>query len=204
MPVHTGFISAFLTRMEERHTVAYIPCGRKNFDGHNKAADCGEPVGQSGVTIGAGLDLGQQGEADLRRMGLDSELIGIFRPYLGKKRQDAVVALGNAPLAINESQCDAVNRAVHGDYIRRAADLYDRNTKGLPFAELPQEAQAVIVSLFYQLGSPFPSRSHTGYPALYGHLCRGYWQAAALELKTGFKKYACRRRQEGELLEGSI
>ena len=135
MPVHTGFISAFLTRMEERHTVAYIPCGRKNFDGHNKAADCGEPVGQSGVTIGAGLDLGQQGEADLRRMGLDSELIGIFRPYLG---------------------------------------------------------------------SPFPSRSHTGYPALYGHLCRGYWQAAALELKTGFKKYACRRRQEGELLEGSI
>lgn len=201
MPIFTDFISAFLTRMEERHCVAYIPCRRKNFDGHGNAADCGEPVGQSGVTIGAGLDLGQQSEADLRRMGLERELIDLFRPYLGKKRVSAIQALAAAPLTITETQCDAVNRAVHGDYIRRAADLYDRNTKGLPFAELPQEAQAVIVSLFYQLGSPFPSRSHTGYPALYGHLCRGYWQAAALELKTGFKKYACRRRQEGELLE---
>ena len=202
MPVHTDFISAFLTRMEERHCVAYIPCKRRNFDGHDKAADCGEPVGQSGVTIGAGLDLGQQGEADLRRMGLERELIDLFRPYLGKKRVSAMQALAAAPLTITESQCDAVNRAVHTDYIRRAADLYDRNTGGLPFAELPQESQAVIVSLFYQLGSPFPSKSHTGYPVLYGYLCRGYWQAAALELKTGFKKYIYRRHQEGELLEG--
>lgn len=86
MPIFTDFISAFLTRMEERHCVAYIPCKRRNFDGHGNAGDCGEPVGQSGVTIGAGLDLGQQGEADLRRMGLEMELINLFRPYLGKKR----------------------------------------------------------------------------------------------------------------------
>ena len=201
MPIHTDFISAFLTRMEERHCVAYIPCRRKNFDGHGKAADCGEPVGQSGVTIGAGLDLGQQSEADLRRMGLERKLIDLFRPYLGKKRQDAVAALGNAPLAINESQCDAVNRAVHGDYIRRAADLYDRNTESRSFAEQPREAQAVIVSLFYQLGSPLPANGHAGYPVLYGHLCRGDWRAAVHELKTGFRNYVHRRRQEGELLE---
>ena len=201
MPIHTDFISAFLTRMEERHTVAYIPCGRKNFDGHNKAADCGEPVGQSGVTIGAGLDLGQQSEADLRRMGLERELIDLFRPYLGKKRVSAMQALAAAPLTITETQCDAVNRAVHGDYIRRAADLYDRNTESRSFADQPQEAQAVIVSLFYQLGSPWPSNGHAGYPVLYRHLCRGYWQAAVHELKTGFRNYVHRRRQEGELLE---
>lgn len=200
MPIHTDFISAFLTRMEERHCVAYIPCRRKNFDGHNNAADCGEPVGQSGVTIGAGLDLGQQSEADLRRMGLDQTIIDLFAPYLGKKRVSAMQALTAAPLTITETQCDAVNRAVHGDYIRRAADLYDRNTKGLPFAELPQEAQAVIVSLFYQLGSPQPANGHAGYPVLYGHLCRGDWRAASHELQTGFRNYAYRRRQEGELL----
>lgn len=201
MPVHTDFISAFLTRMEERHCVAYIPCRRKNFDGHGNAADCGDPVGQSGVTIGAGLDLGQQSEADLRRMGLDPELIDLFRPYLGKKRHDAVLALSRATLTITEAQCDTVNRAVHGDYIRRAADLYGRNTESRSFAEQPQEAQAVIASLFYQLGSPKPSNGHAGYPVLYGHLCRGYWQAAAHELKTGFRNYVYRRRQEGELLE---
>ena len=201
MPIFTDFISAFLTRMEERHCVAYIPCKRRNFDGHGNAGDCGEPVGQSGVTIGAGLDLGQQGEADLRRMGLEMELINLFRPYLGKKRHGAVAVLGKSPLTITESQCDAVNRAVHTDYIRRGADLYDRYTESKSFADCPAQAQAVIVSLFYQLGLPFPSADRHGYPVLYGHLCRGDWQAAALELKTGFKKYIYRRRQEGELLE---
>ena len=134
-------------------------------------------------------------------MGLDSELTGIFRPYLGKKRQDAVAALAAAPLTLSEAECDAVDDAVHGDYIGRAADLYDRNTESRSFADQPQEAQAVIVSLFYQLGSPSPSKGHAGYPVLYRHLCRGYWQAAVHELKTGFRNYVHRRRQEGELLE---
>lgn len=200
MPIFTDFISTFLTRTEERHCVAYIPCRRKNFDGHGNAADCGEPVGQSGVTIGAGLDLGQQSEADLRRMGIEKELITLFLPYLGKKRFSAMQALASAPLSITEAQCDAVNRAVHGDYIRRAADLYDRSTESRSFSEQPREAQAVIVSLFYQLGRPQPSKGHTGYPVLYGHLCRGYWQAAVHELQTGFRNYVYRRRQESELL----
>lgn len=201
MPIHSDFISTFLTRMEERHCVAYIPCRLRNFTGREDPARCGEPVGASGVTVGAGLDLGQQSEADLRRMGLDAELTGLFRPYLGKKRQEAVAALAAAPLIITESQCEAVDRAVHGDYMRRAADLYDRHTQGLPFAALPPQAQAVIVSLFYQLGSPFPSGKHAGYPVLYRHLCAGDWAQAAQELTHGFRHYAARRRAEGELLK---
>ena len=201
MPVHTEFIRQFLTRWETRRLVAYIPCKRRNFTGRENPAACGEPIGASGVTVGTGLDLGQQGEADLRRMGLDSELTGIFRPYLGKKRQDAVAALAAAPLTLSEAECDAVDDAVHGDYIDRAADLYDRNTESRSFADQPQEAQAVIVSLFYQLGSPSPSKGHAGYPVLYGHLCRGDWQAAAHELQTGFRNYATRRADEGRLLK---
>lgn len=200
MPIHTFFIRQFLAKWETRQTVAYIPCRKRNFTGHNTAAACGEVIGQSGVTVGTGLDLGQQGQADLRRMGFDDATISRFRPYLGKKRQAAVAALAAAPLTLSNAECDAVDEAVHGDYIRRAADLYDRNTEGLPFAELPQEAQAVIVSLFYQLGSPFPSRDHAGYPVLYGHLCCGNWQAAAHELLTGFRNYANRRADEGRLL----
>ena len=98
MPVHTEFIRQFLTRWETRRLVAYIPCKRRNFTGRENPAACGEPVGASGVTVGTGLHLGQQGEADLRRMGLDGAVIDRFRPYLGKKRQDAVAALAAAPL----------------------------------------------------------------------------------------------------------
>ncbi len=200
MPVNRSFIRNFLDKWETRQLRGYIPCRKRNFTGHNKAADCGEVIGQSGVTVGTGLDLGQQGEADLRRMRLDDAIINRFRAYLGKKRQDAVAALAAAPLTLSEAECDAVDDAVHGDYIGRAADLYDRHTEGLPFVELPQEAQAVIVSLYYQLGSPFSSRGHAGYPVLYRHLCRGDWQAAAHELQTGFRNYANRRADEGRLL----
>ena len=200
MPVNRSFIRKFLDKWETRQTVAYIPCRKRNFTGHNRAADCGEVIGQSGVTVGTGLDLGQQGEADLRRMGLDDATISRFRPYLGKKRQDAVAALAVAPLTLSDAECDAVDNAVHDDYIRRAADLYDRNTESRSFADQPQEAQAVIVSLFYQLGNPFPSKNHTGYPLLYGHLCHGDWQVASHELQTGFRNYANRRADEGRLL----
>lgn len=200
MPVHTFFIRRFLTKWEKRQTVAYIPCRKQNFTGHNTVAICGEVIGQSGVTVGTGLDLGQQSEADLCRMGFDDTIISRFRPYLGKKRQAAVAALAAMPLTLSEAQCDVVDAAVHDDYICRAAALYNRNTEGKPFTELPQEAQAVIVSLFYQLGSPFPSKGHAGYPVLYGYLCRGSWQDAAHELQTGFRNYANRRAEEGRLL----
>lgn len=193
MPVNVVFIRRFLTRWETRQTVAYIPCHKRNFTGHNCIEDCGEPIGASGVTVGTGLDLGQQSEADLRRMRLDDAIISRFRPYLGKKRQDAVAALAAAPLTLSETECDAVDVAVHGDYIRRAAALFDAQT-GTPFADCPAQAQAVIVSLFYQLGTP------SNYPKTWQYLCACDWASASRELRTGFSRYANRRAAEGRLL----
>ncbi|WP_165177923.1 pesticin C-terminus-like muramidase [Desulfovibrio sp. ZJ369] len=192
--VHTEFIRRFLARWETRQLVAYIPCRKRNFTGRENPAACGEPIGASGVTVGAGLDLGQQAEADLRRMGIPDALMERFRPYLGKRRQDALAALAAAPLTLTDAQCEAVDAAVHGDYIRRAAALYDRDSAGLPFANVPPQAQAVIVSLFYQLGAP------SGYPKTWKYLCAGDWARAARELQTGFKRYANRRADEGRLL----
>ncbi|WP_165177479.1 pesticin C-terminus-like muramidase [Desulfovibrio sp. ZJ369] len=192
--VHTEFIRHFLVRWETRQLVAYIPCRKRNFTGRENPAACGEPIGASGVTVGAGLDLGQQAEADLRRMGIPDALMERFRPYLGKRRQDALAALAAAPLTLTDAQCEAVDAAVHGDYIRRAAALYDRDSAGLPFVNVPPQAQAVIVSLFYQLGAP------SGYPKTWKYLCAGDWAQAARELQTGFKRYANRRAAEGRLL----
>lgn len=195
MPIHVDVIRGFLTRWETRQPVAYIPCRKRNFTGREDPARCGEPVGASGVTVGAGLDLGQQSEADLRRMGLPALLIERFRPYLGKRREDAVDALSRFPLTLIDVECDTMDAAVHGDYIRRAADIYDRDTAGRPFAALPPQAQAVIVSLFYQLGAP------SKYPKTWKYLCACDWASASYELRTGFKRYANRRADEGRLLE---
>lgn len=198
MSVHTEFIRRFLTRWETRQLVAYIPCRKRNFTGREDPAACGDVIGASGVTVGTGLDLGQQAEADLRRMGIPEPLIATFSPYLGKSKSGAVAALATAPLTLSDAECDVVDNAVHDDYLRRAADLFDRQSEGLSFADAPQEAQAVIVSLFYQLGSPYGT---PGYRKTWALLCAGDWAGAAYELRHGFTRYANRRAAEGVLLE---
>ena len=204
MPIHTDFIRAFLTRWETRQTVAYLPCRRRNYTGARPYDETvyGPVIGASGVTVGTGLDLGQQAEADLRRMGVSDALIARFRPYLGKRTAEAVAVLAAAPLTLSDAECDALDTAVHADYIARAAILFDRYTD-LPFADCPAEAQAVIVSLFYHLASPFATYGHLGYPVLYSRLCHGDWPAASRELLPGFTRYANRRADEGRLI-GSL
>ena len=52
------------------------------------------PTAGSGVTIATGLDLGQQSAPGLARLGVPSNLINRFRPYLGLKRRSDVHTRG--------------------------------------------------------------------------------------------------------------
>lgn len=197
MSIHTDFIRAWLARWEGTERVGYIPCRRTNFTGFSSydANVYGEVLGASGVTIGSGLDLGQQTAADLRRMGVPAALVARLSPYLGKRKMDAVAALLAQPLTLTEAECKTLDEAVHSDYITRAAKLYDAEAD-MPFAACPKEAQAVIVSLFYQLGVG------RVYPVTWRALCAGDWPSASRELQTGFTHYANRRADEGRLLAG--
>lgn len=193
--IHTSEISTFLTRHESNSLRGYVPCKHRNFHAGMDRGECGPVIGQSGVTIGAGLDLGQQRESDLKRMGIPTHLLPVLRPYLGKRKEDAISQLMARPLMLSVAECDELNAAVHGDYIRRVAGLYDVATHHLPFADLPWQAQAVITSLYYQLGSTSKD------PITWGYLCHGDWGAAAHELRTGFRDYAYRRQDEAATLE---
>ena len=195
MSIHTAYIHSFLRRWEGRETVAYIPCRERNFTGHNNFADCGDVIGASGVTVGCGLDLGQQSVDDLKRMRIDDNVIAILSRYCLKKGDDAVKTLADAPLTLTDAQCDAVNDAAHNDYIKRAAAAYDNAGPDAPFSEIPAQAQAVIVSLFYQLGAGV-----TQYPKTWRHLLNADWEAAARELETGFARFTTRRADEARLL----
>lgn len=194
MPIHTASIRAFLLKWETSQTEGYIPCRKRNFTGRNDFAQCGEVIASSGVTIGTGLDLGQQSAKSLRDMGLGATLMVRFAPYLGLSRMAAVAALQRAPLTIMPAQCAELDELVHAHYIRNAAKAYDRAAV-LRFEDIPAEAQTVIVSLFYQLGS-----GPKAYPIAWALLCASAWAGAAHELKTGFKRYANRRFDEGRVL----
>lgn len=193
--VHINAIKKLLEKWETRQLQGYVPCKKRNFTGLNDRAVCGEVIASSGVTIGTGVDLGQQDAAGMLQMGVPPALVRRFTPYFTKRREVACAALTAFPLHISEEEREVLDEAMLRDYVQRAERQYDNDSLGL-FRELPAQAQAVVVSLVYHLGS-----GRTRYPVTWRHLCDEDWQAAAHELKTGFTKFANRRADEGRLLE---
>ena len=191
--IHYDYVSAFLCRMEGVFCTAYVPCRRRNFTGRNCREDCGPVLGVSGVTIAAGLDLGQHTARELAAMGLESALLARFAPFLGLKKEAAAAALAASPLTISREECRAVNEALHRTYTDRTAARFARDSDG-DFAALPWQAQAVATSLMLHLGTP------PRYPVTWRHLLAHDWPDAAHELETGFSRYQNRRREEAALL----
>lgn len=209
MPIEQQFITKHFREWEGRKTKAYIPCYVKveaqarigktsrNYTGDNGFPDDYTVMGVSGVTIGTGCDLGQQTAAGLRAMGVPSDLVAKFMPYIGKSKDAAIRALHDAPFSITDIECDTLDYAVHGDYVKRIAQLYDKASI-MPFSDIPKEAQAVIAHLFYHLGSPTKK-----YPATWDALVRQDWKTAADKLRNGelwSGPYDNGRASEGRLL----
>lgn len=193
------YIESVLRRFESRQLDAYIPCSKRNFTGANDFAGCGEVLGASGVTVGTGLDLGQQTISGLRRMGIPEHILERLGLYVGLKKSDAVKALSAHPFSLSSSDVDTIDARVHREYVARIEQLYDRERTGpLVFADCPKQAQAVMTSVYYQLGA---YNGHPGYRILWGHFVRQDWCSAATELMTGFSRYASRRRAEGTILK---
>lgn len=186
-------IADFLETVEKDCLIGYVPCRKKNFTGTEDPARCGEPIGRSGVTISIGLDLGQQTAESLKKMRLPDTLVGVYTPYLGLVRRAAMDALAAAPLEITQEQSDDTAKAVISSYVSRTATSFNFASKIAPFAELPWQAQVVLVSGFFQMGS------WRLYPLIWDLLIRGKWQDAAGELDK-IHEYKSRRAKEAALL----
>lgn len=201
-------IEAVLTRFEgKRATEAYIPCRymgglsgiTANYVGGDDA-DRYSPLGVSGVTIATGIDLGQATGDALTGMGVPPELVAKLKPFLGKKGRTAVYALyQSGGFCITAAEAELLDERMHSHYIALVEARYDRDRKGRPFAELPWQAQAVIVSLLYQRGVNSTNR----YPKTWAALCREDWADAAARLKNPrlWQGYQTRRKGEGQILE---
>jgi len=118
--------------------------------------DKGEILGQSGVSIATGVDLGQQNEASFK--GLSETLIAKLRPYLGLKKEDARKALLENPLSLSLEEVKQIDALIKKRYIDNTANRFGKET----FESSPKQVQAVAVSLCYQFGSP----KHASSPAL--------------------------------------
>lgn len=198
-----AYISDFLTRVEgPRQTRGYIPSfvksgGTANYRG------IGDPskytaMGASGVTIATGCDLGQTDLNSLREYGVNEiALLEKLIPYIGLKKDAALRKLNQMPLEITVAQATALDHAVHGGYLNKyVRPAYNRDSK-VGFDDLPDQAQAVVMSVCFQKGCGGVRRD---WPKTWKYLTTQDWAKASWELRNGFSQYKGRRTIEGKLL----
>ena len=184
----------------------YIPCrrlsgGTANYTGREPGTDY-EAMGASGVTVGVGVDLGQQTASQLRRWGVSDGTLNAILIYIGLQRGAALRALRNSPLTLTVEQARELTDAEHRGYMDDVVvPWWDRCRHTLPYASLPWQAQAVVFSLVYQCGVRGAERRA---PVTLAALRRGDWRKASAALldRDGWGgEYLGRRAAEGRLLQ---
>jgi hypothetical protein len=108
----------------------------------------GQVIGISGVTVGMGVDLGQQTARNLREIGVDPKIISKLTPYLGVRGQAALDLSRNNSLYLTREEALELTFAVQNRFLGEL-----RTTYGEKFDKLPAPARSVILSLSYQYGT---------------------------------------------------
>lgn len=197
-----AYISDFLRRVEGFYTRLYIPCflrkgGTANYFGGPNPGNY-TAMGASGCTVGVGCDLGQTDAKTLLGYGCAEDVVRIFTPYYGKKKEAAINILHAKPLTVSEDIAMALTIAVHEGYLaQNVRPVYDKKSR-VKFDNLPRQAQAVVMSVCYQKGVGGVQRD---WPKTWKYLTQCDWASASAELKHGFTQYKSRRQIEGKLLE---
>jgi hypothetical protein len=167
-------------------TVGYVP---QNEDG--------SVIGQSGVTIGIGVDLGQHGGLTITAWGASRALLDKLRPYLGLRGENALKALAAKPLELSEDEAqlltDGAKRMILMDLLSR----YDLAANGRKFSDLSPGAQTALLSVAYQYGTRLDVRT----PRFWNRAVNGNEAAMKAELWSFGDAYRSRRRLESALIK---
>jgi len=159
-------------------------------------------IGNSGVTVGEGVDLGQQTIEGLRRYmeieqkkygkpdDVDIEyIIDTAKPFIGKKKNNAISALNDYYISRNKkypqlskSEATFISEAVRHGYAEDTSVLFDKNAQHkMSFWKMPMSVQTVLTDMKYH--SYVSSVSH--------YLYQADWLGAAKELeKLAVGQYA--------------
>lgn len=154
---------------------------------------------KSGVTIGYGVDLGQQNANQLTSWGISPAGLSAVSPYLGLQGQSAVnyVNANGAP-TISSADATAISNGAYNSIVSAAESRFN-NGSIVSFDSLPSSAQTVIADIAYNAGS-------NGAPAFFTDAMAGNWSAAIYELNNFYApgNSNSRHRNDANLLQQSI
>jgi GH24 family phage-related lysozyme (muramidase) len=185
----------FLNCHEGFTSCGYVPIDPKS----------GEVLGQSGVTVGAGVDLRSKSWASFT--SLSSTLVDKLEPYFGLKRHLAACATIERPLRLTIEEANTLTDAVTNDMVTEVSKRYDsdKDENALAFASVPRGIRTAIVSVWYQF------RHHSAYPKFWGFVRKNDWDNAIKELRYFYKNPneqatgdLIRRNDEADIIEATL
>ena len=168
----------FLGQLEGYSTKGYT------LEGYNK----------SGVTIGTGIDLGQQSKEGLLKAGLSKEEVEVLEPYLGLKGYQAKEMLQRHPLLLSDTDTKRLTQKVIESGLTELIKKFDKDAKR-KFEDLSREQQTVILSVTHQFGL-------NGAPRFLRKAQSDDWQEVEKELRNFGGGFERRRNQEADYLSG--
>lgn len=170
--------------------------GGQYTEGYIPEDEEGNVLGESGVTVATGVDLGQRDREELENMGLSEELLDQLDPYLELREEKAQEYLEEHPLTLSEEDADALDEAVHGEIQQLLEENYDEDSN-VDFSDLPEEAQTVISDVATQYGPNLEERT----PNFWDAVTNQDWDSAYNELRDFEDDYASRRNREADLIQ---
>ena len=168
----------------------------------------GEVAGMSGVTIGAGVDLGSKNREYFTSIGVtDNTLLDQLEPYFGLTRNDAACAILNRPLVVTEMEAESLTEKVKNDIATRVQQRYDQNrqSEAMPFTSLPRGIRTAIADVWFQFGFP------NAYPKFWSFVTSNDWEKAVNELRNFYSNPDAqlpgdikRRNNEADIIEAAL
>lgn len=144
----------------------------------------------SGVTIGTGVDLGQQDPAEyskrLKAFGAQQTLIDKLEPYMGLTRGQAAEYLREHPLTVTKQEADLLDEEMKSyhlaDTIAEYNSIAEATKDRKEFSKLSSQEQTILFSRHYQDGNI--SNKTTPSKEIAVSLSKGNVEAALKKLNT--------------------
>ena len=153
------------TAAQPKNVKILVPSTDHDSSGSLEGWKVGQYYNSSGVTVGAGYDMGGKTADGIKSSmtsaakdsGLmndaDAKALGDkLAPYAGEKRTDACQTLRATPLDLSQSETDVVNYASLSSNTERAIDQYEAKT-GNNWNDLSSQEQTLVMSKVYHTGS---------------------------------------------------
>ena len=169
----------------------------------------GQVLGQSGVTVGSGVDLGTKTSDMLISIGVPRTIAHKLDPYYGLKANEAACAAIERPLTLSCSEAESLTEKVQNDgvMITQVQQRYDQEKapNSTLFDDLPRGVRTAIVDIWFQFGPP------EAYSTFWGYVKSNDWGNAIAELRDFYGPEANpsngdrrRRNDDADILEAAL